>query len=107
VFLDHRGTELRRQVGFLPPDDLLAEAGIALGKIASLHGDCVVAAEHFSRAAERSSTELAGEALYWAGIAVWRRDGRRLDTLRAEWAKLRDRFSGSGWWARADVIPPA
>ncbi|MGH2402993.1 MAG: hypothetical protein ACRDGN_00880 [bacterium] len=104
VFLDPRGAELRRQVGFLPPAEFVAEARIALGKIASLYGDHATAADHFVRAADQGSAEIAAEALYWAGIEIWRRDGRRIEVVRSEWEKLRQRFPKSTWWMRADVF---
>ena len=39
VFLDGRGSELRRYVGFLPPDEFLAELRLVLGLAAMTHTD--------------------------------------------------------------------
>src|ERR1700745_3958226 len=39
VFLDGRGTELRRYVGFLPPDEFLAELRLVLGLSEMTHAN--------------------------------------------------------------------
>jgi hypothetical protein len=44
------------------------------------------------------------EALYWAGVAAYRRDGKPLEFLREYWAELRVRFPESRWWTAGDVF---
>lgn len=108
VFLDHGGRELRRTVGFLPPQEFLAELRLVLGKAALLHARHPEALLWFE-AAGGGSAAVAPEGLFWAGIAAYRIE-RDLETLRRRWDELRHRFPESTWWTRADVFgdpPPA
>ena len=105
VFLDWQGNELRRVVGYLPPGDFLAELHFALGMVAMLHARYAESFEHFRGAADGAPTPpVAPEALYWAGIAAFRRDGRKIEIIRQHWEEIRRRFAGSTWWTRADVF---
>jgi hypothetical protein len=100
VFLEPHRIEVRRTVGFLPPDEFLAELGMARGMAALLRADYAEAFVRFRAVAEAPITSAAPEALYWAGVAGYRRDGTR-DELHRQWRQLRDRFPDSGWWTRA------
>ncbi|MGH9367328.1 MAG: hypothetical protein ACRD3M_06615 [Thermoanaerobaculia bacterium] len=105
VFLDYRGGELRRLVGYRPPEDFLPELCFVLGLFETLHGRHGEAYARLREAAERRPEgPLAPEALYWAGIAAFRRDGRRFEVLRREWEQIRARYPDSAWWKRADVF---
>ncbi len=106
VFLDHRGVELRRQVGFLPPNEFIAEASMALGKNDLLHGRYQRSLSHFQEARSISNSS-APEAIYWAGIATLRLAGGDKEQLRVAWEPLRERFPTSAWWAKADVFGSA
>lgn len=103
VYLDPRGVEIRRAVGYLPPDEFVAEGQMALGKIALLHRRFDESLAWFEKVDRRPTPAALPEALFWAGIAAYRID-RRLDVLRDRWEALRDRFPGSTWWTRADVL---
>ncbi len=105
LYFDHRGTEIRRTVGFLPPAEFIAESQIALGKVALLYRRYSEACEHFRSAVESSSSSgVAPEALYWAGIAAFRRDGNDKNHLKRSWHELKERFPDSSWWVRAEVF---
>ena len=104
LFLDHRGTELRRFVGFRPADEFLAELSLVLGLEAILYARYEGAIEEFRRAESLApEAETAAEALFWAGTALYRRD-RDLATLETLWAEIGRRFPASTWWKRADVL---
>ncbi|HEX2091555.1 MAG TPA: thioredoxin family protein [Longimicrobiaceae bacterium] len=102
VVLDHGGTEVRRLVGYLPPEELAAELTIALGLVDLLRGRAERALARFAEVGEGGSA-AAPEALYWAGVAAWRAGG--LGALLPWWDRLQERFPGSPWWARADCVP--
>ncbi len=102
VVVDHHQRELRRFVGYRAPDDFLSELAIALGKLALMRRQLADASDHF-RSVRETSPELAAEALYWAGIAAYRRDGQ-LETLAAVWGELEKRFPESVWRRSADVL---
>ena len=105
IFLDSRGTELRRFVGFLPPEEFLPELHFGLGMFHMLHTRYGDSCEYFRRASDGfPKAAIAPEALYWAGIAAFRRDGRKIDVVRERWEEIRARFPHSTWWTRADVF---
>jgi TolA-binding protein len=105
VFLDGRGDELRRVVGFLPPEGFLAELYFALGMFHLLHTRYAESFRFFRHSADAfPQAHAAAEAIYWAGIAAFRRDGRKIEVIRKHWEELRERFPTSTWWTRADVF---
>lgn len=105
IFLDAHGSELRRLVGYLPPQDFLAELHFALGMFAMLHAKYAESFDQFRVAVDRyPQAPVAAEALYWAGIAAFRRDGRKIEVIRQHWEEIRRRFPKSTWSTRADVF---
>src|SRR4051794_24419603 len=104
VFLDGRGSELRRYVGFLPPDEFLAELRLVLGLAAMTHASFEEALRWFESAAEdypRSSA--APEALFWGAAAGYRLRG--LPEVIRRWDDLIARYPETTWARRADVVP--
>ena len=105
VFLDHSGAELRRFVGFRPPRHFTAELHLVLGLVDLLYNRATEAAQRFAESMRHADgAEPGPEALYWSGIAIYRREGRSLGALAEVWNDLRARYPGSGWWDRADVL---
>ena len=104
LFLDHRGTELRRFVGYRPADEFLAELSLVLGLADILYARYDEAIAEFDRGQSLApEAETAAEALFWAGTALYRRD-RDLAALESFWAEIGRRFPDSTWWERADVL---
>jgi hypothetical protein len=104
VFLDGRGSELRRYVGFLPPDEFLAELRLVLGLAAMTHTDFAAALRWFDGAADLfPAASAAPEALFWAAGAGYRIAG--LPEVIRRWDDLRARYPESTWARRADVVP--
>ena len=104
VFLDGRGSELRRYVGFLPPDEFLAELRLVLGLAAMTHTDFEGALRWLDGAAELfPAASAAPEALFWAAAAGYRLKG--LAEVVRRWDDLRARYPESTWARRADVVP--
>jgi thiol-disulfide isomerase/thioredoxin len=105
LVLDHEGREVRRAVGYLPPQDFAGELELGLGLAALYHSRPGDALERFKRLARgHANAEIASEAAYWAGVAAYRKGGRDIDGLRVEWGVLSAKFAGSPWHARADVF---
>jgi thiol-disulfide isomerase/thioredoxin len=105
LFLDAGGTELRRTTGFLPPPELDAELRLVLGFADLLHTRFAEAHARFREVVEREpEAHVAPEALYWAGVAAYRLNGRGLEGLAPEWAELRRRYPASAWALRADCL---
>jgi hypothetical protein len=106
LFLDAGGTELRRTTGYLPPAELEGELRLVLGLADLLHARYAEAHARFREVAERlGGTHAAPEALYWAGVAGYRLEGRGLEGLTPQWAELQARYPGSTWALRASCLP--
>ena len=104
VFLDGRGSELRRYVGFLPPDEFLAELRLVLGLSEMTHANFEEALRWLDGAAELfPASSAAPEALFWAAAAGYRLKG--LAEVVRRWDDLRARYPESTWARRADVVP--
>jgi len=106
LFLDATGTELRRTTGYLPPLELEADLRLVLGLADLLHARYDEAYIGLREVAERwGQTHAAPEALYWSGVAGYRRNGRGLDGLTPEWAELQAKYPASTWALRASCLP--
>ena len=105
LYLDARGAELDRSVGFLSTDDFVAEAHFVFGKAAYLRQRWEEAKCEFREAFHRSrGGELAPKALFWDGLARYKASSNVKEVLNRAWDELRDGFPESGWTRRADVF---
>lgn len=102
VWLDHHGIEVRREVGYLDPQHLVAVLGLADGQAHLLHANFVEALAIFDAVGEGGHPHAAPEALYWAGVAALRQGQR--EQLVSRWQTLRARYPESTWWGRASFI---
>jgi len=103
VLADHRLSEVRRIVGYLPAGSLIGHLRIGLGQLALYHKDFTVARDHFAAASGNDRPqEVAAEGLYWLGVAEYRLRG--FDALKATWGALASRFPHSDWTDRADCL---
>jgi thiol-disulfide isomerase/thioredoxin len=106
LMLDSTGTELRRTTGYLPVPELEADLRLVLGLADLLHARYESAYVRLREVADRlRETHAAAEALYWSGVAAYRRNGRGLEGLTPEWAELQSRYPGSTWAQRASCLP--
>ena len=105
VFLDARGNELRRFVGYRPPRDFLAELDFVLGFMDLLYLRFDSASQHFRKAADiAASAETSAESLYWLGISEFRRTHREMSNLKVIWNELARDYPESTWTRRAEVF---
>lgn len=103
IWTDHHGVELRRQVGYLKPEEFLAQLVFVGATAQLLHGQFKGAQEAFQNTADSYPDAcVAPEALYYAGVA-WLRQGSR-DGFRKTWIELKERYPTSTWWDRASFI---
>jgi len=84
-------------VGFLPPDDLVAELtfGRAIVAMGEKRYDDAHAA--FAAVAERPDAERAPEALYWWGISRNRQMKDFDAAVREPWGRIVERWPRSQW----------
>ena len=104
VVLNDRDEEMRRWIGYLPPEAFIAELRVGAGKVRILGRDPKGAHEDFRAAADTEDAPVAPEAAYWTGIAKYLAAPERDKTiLSASWNELRERFPDSRWWTAADT----
>jgi hypothetical protein len=109
VVLDPGLSEVRRLVGYLPPRELDAELTIGLALVALRRRELDYAIGLLGSVADRVPPPSgAAEALYWAGVAAYYRDGRSIASLAEWWREIGARHPRSAWRERAAVLeaPP-
>ncbi len=103
LVLDSSGEERHRVEGFLPVEDLLAqlELGLALSEFA--RSNFAEAERRFREVVKRyAKSEVAPEALYWAGVARYKATGDA--AALGETAKqFQERYQDSSWAKKASV----
>lgn len=104
IFLDHHEIELRRQLGFVPAEQLVADVGMAVGMKHVVHAKFDDAFKQFRFVRERhAGIDTGAEALYWAGVAALRRDGNA-EQLLVQWKELQEQYPDSQWWTKASFV---
>ena len=103
LILDSDGNERHRIEGFLPADDFLAQLEIGASHAAFARHDFAGAEGRFRAIVERyPDSEVAAEALYWAGVSRYKATGDAAaltDTAHA----FGRRYSRSTWAKKASV----
>lgn len=99
------GAELRRTTGYLPPEDMLLELQLGLG-LNALHKREWEAAFHLLDVGVREHVTARNlpEALWWRGVAAYRKSGNSLLELAEAWAPLVREHRETAWADRADVL---
>jgi hypothetical protein len=108
VIADTRGSEVRRWVGWLPPESFVAELAFCRalahynsGKFAdALAGFDAIVAGH-------AGAEIHPEALYWQGAAGFMACSKDWDALRRSWTRLAEEYPGHRFGTHAAVIEDA
>jgi hypothetical protein len=104
VFTDEEGREIRRSVGYLPPEEMVPELHLADGLHRLTLGDYETAYEVFKHIVDEHPESMrVPEAMYWCGVAGYKRDGK-VDPLMAHWKELQQRYPDSEWWQKASFI---
>ena len=97
LFTDGKGREVRRTVGWLSPNDFLAELRLARAQFRLTRGKMDEALELLAAAG-------SAEAMYYEGVAVFLKGKRDMIALGEKWNALRESFPTSEWAAKAAVI---
>jgi hypothetical protein len=91
------GRSAHEHVGFLPPDEFLAELELGVAKVSLKRREYGTAAEWLTRIRDqRPTSHVAAEAAYWAAVAVYNESGQK-DGLLKNWRTLRLRYPDSVW----------
>ena len=107
VVLDSAGKERARIEGYLPNADFRAALENALGRVALFKKDYVEAERWFDDVLARfSKTDAAPEAVYWRGVAQYRRTNDH-HTLSRVADELNRSYPDSVWAKKAIPWGPA
>ena len=108
LFTDAKGREIRRYLGWLPPESFLGELEFVRGMHAFNTGQFLPARDHFAAVLDKhGDADVAAESLYWQGIAGFLGGNRDGEALAAAWNGVRERFPDSTWATRAAPIEDA
>lgn len=93
-----------RVIGYLPPEEMLAQIPLGVGKVRFGQGRWTESEKHFEAVAQSyPGTEAAPEAQYWLGASRYQRE-QKPNGLIAAWNDLMERWPASRWATRASVI---
>lgn len=105
VYSDGRGRIHRRSVGWLPPEDFVADLRTARGLYAITRRRADTAEELLVGVVEEQpQAPAAPEAAYWLGVGRFLGGKRDIQALADSWRELRRRFPDSDWALKAEVI---
>lgn len=94
------GTILHQTIGWMPPDDFIAELSYGLARAALESRDFEAASGHLREMVKRNPKhDRAPEAMYWLGVSEFRRTNG-IEAAKVAWKELYDRWSGSTWAER-------
>ena len=100
---DDQGVQRHRIEGFLPVHDFMSQLALGLARAAFARKDYAAAAQLFRRVVdEYPQTDAAPEALYWAGVSLYRANNdpaALADTGKA----FRERYQDTSWAKKASV----
>lgn len=103
IIADENGTELERSVGFLPPEDFIAQLELSEG-LADMHMDRFSEADRCFEEIikEHANTEAAPEACYYLGVSQYKESGD-VNYLQKASKTLRRLFPNNAWTKRASA----
>lgn len=103
IIAEADGTERYRFSGFLPANDFLAELRLGLAKAAFSRSEYDAAGAGFRALLDKyPQSELAPEAMYWAGVSGYKATGKP-DRLRETGERLRAAYPESTWAKKGSV----
>lgn len=103
LLLDASGKERHRIEGYMPRAEFAAQLELGLARIAFVHKQWDEAERGYRNIAQRyGSSPTAAEAIYWAGVASYKRtsDHTALPLVSKE---LEQRFPNSLWTRKASI----
>ena len=103
LMVDPDGNERHRIEGFLPADDFMAQLANGAAHAAFARQDFADAEQRFRAIVDRhADSEVAAEALYWAGVARYKATGDAA-ALKETAHAFGQRYARSTWAKKASV----
>lgn len=103
VVLHHRGATLRQWVGFLPPEDFLAELTLTLALNELRNARPTEASQRLEAIVDHPTA--GPEALFWKGVAAYRHTGQK-PPLWEVWREIPKRYPDSRWARHTTLLQP-
>ena len=108
VIADARGSEVRRWVGWLPPESFVAELAFCRALADFNRGEFAEALTGFDAIVEHDTgAEIHPEALYWQGVAGFMAGRQDWEALGRPWKRLAEQYPGNRFGTHASVIEDA
>ena len=108
VIADSRGSEIRRWVGWLPPESFVAELAFCRALADYNRGNFADALAGFDAVVERAGgTVIHPEAIYWQGIAGFMAGKQDWEALGRSWKRVVQEYPGNRFATHASVIDDA
>ncbi len=105
---DPRGREVRRWVGWLPPQSFVAELSFCQALAEFNSGKFAEALAGFDALVEGAAgLEIHPEALYWQGVAGFMAGPKDWEALKRAWGRLAEEYPGQRFGTHASVIEDA
>jgi TolA-binding protein len=103
IILDSDATERHRFEGYMPAEEFLAQLELGLAKIAFARQQWSEAEQRYREIAEKfPNSEVAPEALYWAGVAKYK--GTNDPSALGETAQaFKQKYPESVWAKKSSV----
>lgn len=103
VIADENGMELERFVGYLPPEEFMAQLALSVG-LADFHLDRIAAAERefVQLVDEHPNSEFVPQAEYYRGAAIYKETGD-LHPLSEICRRLMEKYPESVWTKKCSV----
>ena len=103
LMLDPNGVERYRIEGFLPTDDFLSQLMLGRAKIAFAEENWDEAEQRFREIVDKfPNADAAPEALYWAGVAPYKKTHDNASLKRTGQA-FTERYQDTSWAKKASV----
>ncbi|MCD1296298.1 thioredoxin [Methanocella sp. CWC-04] len=103
IIADDNGNEAYRWVGYLPQDEFRAQLTLGEGKLAFKEENFDKASKCFQKVIDMfSGTELVPEAMYYKGVALYKKS-QDVSNLNRAHDELKSKFPDSSWTKKASV----
>ena len=103
MIVDADGKEFHRIEGFLPADDFLAQLKLGYAQYAFKTGDFANAEQRFRSVVDDfPKSDVAAEALYWAGVSKYKGSGDPAP-LQATAEAFKSRYADTPWAKKASI----
>jgi len=103
LIVDAEGKEHHRIEGFLPVDDFLAQLKLGYAQHAFKTGDFASAEKRFREVLDEfPKSDVAAEALYWAGVSKYKGTGDA-GALKETATAFQSRYKESAWAKKSSI----